>query len=132
MRAIEEIKALAEWSVDESIALSSSNRGKTPREMGYVSSDLSGIDIDYSIRFNTFQVKLFYQSKSEPKGKTFNVPNINDEVVEMYRYYVEYFVSSRKTSSFLSKIKSHTPVIDVKVIQKHDTNLSEEDMEMLS
>ena len=129
MRAIEEIKALAEWSVDESIALSSSNRGKTPREMGYSSSDLSGIDIDYSIRFNTFQVKLFYQTKAEPKGKTFNVPNISDEVVNLYRDYVEYFVNLRKTSSFLNKIKSHTPIVKT---NKVDTSLTKEELEMLS
>ena len=129
MREIEEITALAEWSVDESIALSSGNRGKTPREMGYSSSDLSGIDIDYSIRFYTFQVKLFYQTKAEPKGKTFNVPNISDEVVDLYRDYVEYFVNLRKSSSFLNKIKSHTPVVET---NKVDTSLTEEELEMLS
>ena len=129
MRETEEIKALAEWSVDEAAALSSGNRGKTPREMGYIASDLSGIGIEYSIRFNTFQVKLFYQTKSEPKGKTFDVPNINDEVVGLYRDYVEHLVKSRKSSSFLDKIKSHTPIVETR---KVDTSLTREDLEMLS
>ena len=128
MREIEEITALAEWSLDNAIALSSANRGATPRGMEYTKDDLSGIDIDYSIRFNTFQVKLFYQSKKEPRGKTFNVPSITDEVVCMYRDYVNFFVDSRKSISFISKIKEHNKRESPKV----DTNLTPEELEMLS
>lgn len=116
MKNEEEIRLLAEWLVDEALATSSDIRGNTARSMGFIPSDLSKIQVAYNVQYGTDEVKLFYQKKTETKGRTFEVKVITDEILEFIFSYQNYLRQQRKnTSNGFADMLRNREAIEVEV-----------------
>jgi hypothetical protein len=101
----EEKDNLISWSLNNSEASSSTIRGASPFSKGYKANDISMIQFEYSVEYDNWKVKLFFQKKTDTRGATFEVKNITEEMVEYYKSAVAFISQERKNYSFMDKIK---------------------------
>ena len=132
MKNEEEIRLLAEWMLDEALATSSDIRGVSARSLGYTINELSKIQFAYNIEYGTDEIKLFYQKKTDTKGRTFEVKSVTNEMLEIFQSYQNYLKQKRNSpiNSFKTMLENRT-AIDVKQIEPKEKELTDKQKKLI-
>ena len=77
-------------------ATASDVRGKSPQEFGFKQEDLSLIQRAFNEQYGTEEFKFFFQKKSDSKGRTFELKNIDVGLEEILCLFYEYRKKKRR------------------------------------
>jgi hypothetical protein len=79
------------WILDNSqAARHDDDLNKSPRELKFTSDDYQKMQISFEEKFGSDEIKVYFQNKSHKNGKLFNIPKLDDSLVEVLMSFYSY------------------------------------------